>query len=112
MWVFYLISLPLTLGMVVVTLRYFAGPAVPRYVVVTVGYAWFCSLSIIILVPADIWQVRSLAASLSHLFIHRPLFRPSSAPGSAGLAVGVVRSTGCGSCRVLVALQSWGVCRN
>ncbi|XP_066328562.1 uncharacterized protein [Miscanthus floridulus] len=56
MWVFYLISLPLTLGMVVVTLRYFAGPAVPRYVVVTVGYAWFCSLSIIILVPADIWQ--------------------------------------------------------
>ncbi|WVZ73576.1 hypothetical protein U9M48_021864 [Paspalum notatum var. saurae] len=56
MWVFYLISLPLTLGMVVVTLRYFAGPAVPRYVVATVGYAWFCSLSIIILVPADIWQ--------------------------------------------------------
>lgn len=56
MWVFYLISLPLTLGMVVVTLRYFAGPAVPRYVVITVGYAWFCSLSIIILVPADIWQ--------------------------------------------------------
>ncbi|KAG2654173.1 hypothetical protein PVAP13_1NG492900 [Panicum virgatum] len=55
MWVFYLISLPLTLGMVVVTLRYFAGPAVPRYVVATVGYAWFCSLSIIILVPADIW---------------------------------------------------------
>ncbi|GJN22342.1 hypothetical protein PR202_gb09897 [Eleusine coracana subsp. coracana] len=55
MWVFYLISLPLTLGMVVVTLRYFAGPAVPRYVVATVGYAWFCSLSFIILVPADIW---------------------------------------------------------
>ncbi|XP_062220308.1 uncharacterized protein LOC133919813 [Phragmites australis] len=55
MWVFYLISLPLTLGMVVVTLSYFAGPAVPRYVVATVGYAWFCSLSFIILVPADIW---------------------------------------------------------
>jgi hypothetical protein len=64
MWVFYLISLPLTLGMVVVTLRYFAGPAVPRYVVATVGYAWFCSLSIIILVPADIWTVRSLTSSL------------------------------------------------
>ena len=29
MWVFYLISLPLTLGMVMVTLRYFAGPDVP-----------------------------------------------------------------------------------
>ncbi|XP_059645449.1 uncharacterized protein LOC132287008 [Cornus florida] len=55
MWVFYLISLPLTLGMVVFTLRYFAGPDVPRYVFFTVGYAWFCSISIIILVPADIW---------------------------------------------------------
>ncbi|CAI0474374.1 unnamed protein product [Linum tenue] len=55
MWVFYLISLPLTLGMVVSTLRYFAGPEVPRYVLFTVGYTWFCSLSIIILVPADIW---------------------------------------------------------
>ncbi|GAB2283294.1 hypothetical protein Dimus_017815 [Dionaea muscipula] len=55
MWVFYLISLPLTVGMVVLTLKYFAGPHVPRYVFFTVGYAWFCSLSIIILVPADIW---------------------------------------------------------
>ncbi|XP_077213234.1 uncharacterized protein LOC143848234 isoform X2 [Tasmannia lanceolata] len=55
MWVFYLISLPLTLGMVTVTLKYFAGPYIPRYVIFTVGYAWFCSLSIIILVPADIW---------------------------------------------------------
>ncbi|XP_042488711.1 LMBR1 domain-containing protein 2 homolog A isoform X2 [Macadamia integrifolia] len=52
---FYLISLPLTLGMVILTLRYFAGPDIPRYVLFTVGYAWFCSLSIIILVPADIW---------------------------------------------------------
>ncbi|KAG8383564.1 hypothetical protein BUALT_Bualt04G0026700 [Buddleja alternifolia] len=55
MWVFYLISLPLTLGMVILTLRYFAGPDVPRYVFFTVGYTWFCSISIIILVPADIW---------------------------------------------------------
>lgn len=52
---FYLISLPMTLGMVVITLKYFAGPHIPRYVLFTVGYAWFCSLSIIILVPADIW---------------------------------------------------------
>lgn len=57
MWVFYLISLPLTTGMVLFTLRYFAGPDVPRYVLFTVGYTWFCSLSIIILVPADIWAV-------------------------------------------------------
>ncbi|KAG9141832.1 hypothetical protein Leryth_013951 [Lithospermum erythrorhizon] len=55
MWVFYLISLPLTLGMVIFTLKYFAGPYVPRYVFFTVGYTWFCSISIIILVPADIW---------------------------------------------------------
>ncbi|KAL5556483.1 hypothetical protein UlMin_038719 [Ulmus minor] len=55
MWVFYLISLPLTVGMVILTLRYFAGPEVPRYVLLTVGYTWFCSASIIILVPADIW---------------------------------------------------------
>ncbi|KAI3920084.1 hypothetical protein MKW98_001340 [Papaver atlanticum] len=55
MWVFYLISLPLTLGMVLFTLRYFAGPDVPHYVLFTVGYTWFCSISIIILVPADIW---------------------------------------------------------
>ncbi|KAM6563886.1 hypothetical protein CsatB_023884 [Cannabis sativa] len=55
MWVFYLISLPLTVGMVILTLKYFHGPEVPRYVLLTVGYTWFCSLSIIILVPADIW---------------------------------------------------------
>ncbi|KAJ4953272.1 hypothetical protein NE237_030104 [Protea cynaroides] len=56
MWeLFYLFSPPLTLGMVILTLRYFASPDVPRYVLFTVGYAWFCSLSIIILVPADIW---------------------------------------------------------
>ncbi|KAJ9170397.1 hypothetical protein P3X46_018507 [Hevea brasiliensis] len=58
MWVFYLISLPLTLGMVILTLRYFAGPEVPRYVLFTVGYTWFCSLSFIILVPADIYTAK------------------------------------------------------
>ncbi|KAL8143488.1 hypothetical protein V2J09_016520 [Rumex salicifolius] len=55
MWVFYSISLPLTVGMVIFTLKYFAGPHVPRYVFFTVGYAWFCSFSVIVLVPADIW---------------------------------------------------------
>ncbi|KAJ7945435.1 LMBR1 domain-containing protein 2-like A [Quillaja saponaria] len=59
MWVFYLISLPLTMGMVIFTLKYFAGPEVPSYVYFTVGYTWFCSLSIIILVPADIWATIS-----------------------------------------------------
>ncbi|BAF19074.1 uncharacterized protein [Oryza sativa Japonica Group] len=54
MWAFYLLSLPLTVGMVVATLRYFAGPAVPLHVLATVGYAWLCSLSFIVLVPADI----------------------------------------------------------
>ncbi|KAI3786658.1 hypothetical protein L1987_40517 [Smallanthus sonchifolius] len=55
MWVFYLISLPLTMGMVMFTLRYFAGPDVPRHILFTVGYTWFCSLSFIVLVPSDIW---------------------------------------------------------
>ncbi|MFS7967915.1 putative LMBR1-like membrane protein [Helianthus anomalus] len=59
MWVFYLISLPLTMGMVMLTLRYFAGPDIPRYVLFTVGYTWFFSLSFIILVPADIWAAMS-----------------------------------------------------
>ncbi|XP_076939656.1 uncharacterized protein LOC143608524 [Bidens hawaiensis] len=56
MWLFYVMSLPLTLGMVVLTLNYFAGPDVPRYVLLTVGYTWFCSISIIILVPPDIYS--------------------------------------------------------
>lgn len=41
------------------TLRYFAGPHVARHVLTTVGYAWFCSVSIIVLVPADIWTTVS-----------------------------------------------------
>ncbi|XP_028243089.1 LMBR1 domain-containing protein 2 homolog A-like isoform X4 [Glycine soja] len=55
MWVFYMFSLPVAVGMVIVTLKYFSGPDVPKYVFFTVAYTWFCSLSIIILVPADIW---------------------------------------------------------
>ncbi|TYI94840.1 hypothetical protein E1A91_D02G233600v1 [Gossypium mustelinum] len=52
---FYFISLPLTMGMVILTLKYFSSPDVPNYVLFTVGYTWVCSFSIIILVPADIW---------------------------------------------------------
>ncbi|XP_057751064.1 uncharacterized protein LOC130969395 isoform X1 [Arachis stenosperma] len=59
MWVFYLISLPLTTGLVLFTLNYFAAPHVPRYVLFTVAYTWFSSLSIIVLVPADIWATIS-----------------------------------------------------
>ncbi|KAL1831753.1 hypothetical protein ACET3Z_001404 [Daucus carota] len=55
MWVFYIFSLPLTMAMVMLTLKYFAGPEVPRYVLFLVGYTWFSSISIIILVPVDIW---------------------------------------------------------
>ncbi|PWA73760.1 LMBR1-like membrane protein [Artemisia annua] len=47
------------MGMVMFTLRYFAGPDVPRHILFTVGYTWFCSLSFIILVPADIWTAIS-----------------------------------------------------
>ncbi|CAD6337208.1 unnamed protein product [Miscanthus lutarioriparius] len=59
MWVFYMISLPLTVGMVAATLRYFAGPAVPAHVLAVVGYAWLCSLSFVVLVPTDIWTAIS-----------------------------------------------------
>ncbi|KAL9329656.1 hypothetical protein ACSQ67_004659 [Phaseolus vulgaris] len=59
MWVFYMISLPLTAGMVLFTLRYYAAPRVPSYVLFTVGYTWLSSLSIIVLVPADIWTTIS-----------------------------------------------------
>ncbi|KAJ7552379.1 hypothetical protein O6H91_06G052900 [Diphasiastrum complanatum] len=59
MWLFYTISLSLTLAMVAATLKYFAAPSVPLHVLVIVGYAWFCSLSIIVLVPADIWTTLS-----------------------------------------------------
>ncbi|KAK7369321.1 hypothetical protein VNO80_11358 [Phaseolus coccineus] len=59
MWVFYMISMPLTAGMVLFTLRYYAAPRVPSYVLFTVGYTWLSSLSIIVLVPADIWTTIS-----------------------------------------------------
>ncbi|KAG2481804.1 hypothetical protein PVAP13_J222101 [Panicum virgatum] len=59
MWVFYAISLPLTVGMVAATLHYFAGPAVPARVLAVVGYAWLCSLSFVVLVPTDIWTAIS-----------------------------------------------------
>ncbi|KAG8498111.1 hypothetical protein CXB51_007301 [Gossypium anomalum] len=61
---FYLISLPLTMGMVILTLKYFSSPDVPNYVLFTVGYTWFCSFSIIILVPADIWTINNLNSIL------------------------------------------------
>ncbi|KAF5467462.1 hypothetical protein F2P56_017283, partial [Juglans regia] len=35
--------------------RELAGPDVPRYVLLTVGYSLFCSLFVIVLVHADIW---------------------------------------------------------
>ena len=62
MWMFYAIGLPLTLAMVTATLRYFSGPDVSPYVLSAVGYTWFCSVSIIVLVPADIWTVLPLPA--------------------------------------------------
>lgn len=66
MRVFYMFSLPMTIGMVIFTLRYFSGPDVPKYVLFTVAYAWFCSISIIILVPADIWTVFSIRIYVIH----------------------------------------------
>ena len=62
-------SLPVAIGMVIFTLHYFSGPDVPRYVFFTVAYTWFCSVSIIILVPADIWTVMH-----THLFLFSMVF--------------------------------------
>lgn len=45
------------LGMVAGVLQYFAARTVPLHVRLIVGYAWFCTISIIVLVPADIWTV-------------------------------------------------------
>ncbi|KAG8474913.1 hypothetical protein CXB51_031609 [Gossypium anomalum] len=68
MWVVYLISLPLILGMVIFTLRYFASPDVPRYVLFTVEYAWFYSLSVIILCRRYRTQIMILKMEESHFF--------------------------------------------
>ncbi|GBG59074.1 hypothetical protein CBR_g24418 [Chara braunii] len=54
MWSFYAFALPVTLAMVVVTLHHFASSQVDRVARFTVGYAWFVSLSIVILVPIDV----------------------------------------------------------
>ncbi|XP_054800277.1 uncharacterized protein LOC129304592 isoform X2 [Prosopis cineraria] len=70
MGLFYMFSLALTIGMVILTLKYFAGPDVPKYVFFTVAYTWFCSLSIIVLVPADIWTTihRDYSGEISFLW--------------------------------------------
>lgn len=69
MWFFYALAGPIALGMVVATLQYFAASTVPLHVRWIVGYAWFCTISIIILVPADIWTVRKN----THHHHHYPL---------------------------------------
>lgn len=106
MWAFYMISLPLTVGMVGVTLRYFAGPAVPLYVLATVGYAWLCSLSIIILVPSDISTVRSLLLLSSS---HHRLSRASFAALCLTCAVQLIGDDHLGVRRKLGCLPVYGL---
>jgi hypothetical protein len=67
MWVFYALAGPIALGMVVATLQYFAASTVPLHVRWIVGYAWFCTISIIILVPADIWTTVSPTSGSSRM---------------------------------------------
>jgi hypothetical protein len=52
---------------VVATLQYFAASTVPLHVRWIVGYAWFCTISIIILVPADIWTTVSPTSGSSRM---------------------------------------------
>nr|PNR62243.1 hypothetical protein PHYPA_000667 [Physcomitrium patens] len=68
MWVFYALAGPIALGMVTGVLQYFAARTVPLHVRVVVGYAWLCAISIIVLVPADIWTT-----------VHLPDRKPSIA---------------------------------
>ncbi|GJP29655.1 hypothetical protein CLOM_g19288 [Closterium sp. NIES-68] len=55
MWMFYAIALPVTLGMVIWTLIYYASPRVLQHVRIIVAYTWFVNVSIVILVPVDVW---------------------------------------------------------
>ncbi|CAI7910735.1 unnamed protein product, partial [Closterium sp. NIES-53] len=50
---FYAIALPVTLGMVIWTLIYYASPRVLQHVRIIVAYTWFVNVSIVILVPVD-----------------------------------------------------------
>ncbi|CAI7917516.1 unnamed protein product, partial [Closterium sp. NIES-54] len=52
---FYAIALPVTLGMVIWTLIYYASPRVLQHVRIIVAYTWFVNVSIVILVPVDVW---------------------------------------------------------
>ncbi|CAM6097600.1 unnamed protein product [Calypogeia fissa] len=55
MWFFYPVAVAITLIIVGGTLKYFAAASVPLHVNLIVGYTWFCTVIIIVLVPADIW---------------------------------------------------------
>ncbi|KAG0604957.1 hypothetical protein M758_9G021800 [Ceratodon purpureus] len=67
MWMFYAFAGPIALGMVAGVLQYFAARSVPLHVRFIVGYAWLCSISIIVLVPADIWTTVSKQGSKSFI---------------------------------------------
>ncbi|BBN06055.1 hypothetical protein MPTK1_3g18010 [Marchantia polymorpha subsp. ruderalis] len=67
MWLFYTVALAITLSMVGAVLRYFAAPNVPWHVLITVGYAWFCTVVIIVLVPADIWATLQSPGRINEL---------------------------------------------
>eukprot|EP00897_Mesotaenium_endlicherianum_P005633 jgi/Mesen1/5098/ME000252S04208 len=62
MWQFFLIAIPIVLGMVIYVLHHFASPKVTPHVRVVVAYAWFVSLSIVVLVPVDIWNTICVAS--------------------------------------------------
>eukprot|EP00850_Spirogloea_muscicola_P000577 SM000002S05657 [mRNA] locus=s2:1440309:1445495:+ [translate_table: standard] len=59
MWAFYALALPVTLAMVVLTLHHFASPRVSPHVRLIVAFTWFINLSIVVLVPVDVWKTMS-----------------------------------------------------
>jgi hypothetical protein len=55
MWAFFGVALVLVLGVIVLLLRRYAGPNVPVVVKLATSYAWLTSLSIVVIVPIDVY---------------------------------------------------------
>ena len=57
MWTFYVVAIITVVVMDLVTLFHYASPKADWMVKTVVAYAWFTNLSIVILVPIDVYTV-------------------------------------------------------
>lgn len=67
MWQFFAIVLPIILGVVTYMLHHYASPKVSLSSRIVVGYGWLISLSIVLLVPVDIWMTICEASGAKHV---------------------------------------------